>query len=110
MRDPAPPEKIITAMNIKDMFEVGEIMESEEKDTKIKILDGDDCEITGKALNKNKIILHMKRLSDGSEGNVFVRLKDEFSDQFPISKKLLASKKVVGITLNQFKEFDVEEL
>ena len=47
-------------MNIKDMFEVGEIMESEDKATSIKILDGDDCEITGKVLNRHKIILHMK--------------------------------------------------
>lgn len=97
-------------VTIKDIFEVGEIMEWEDKAKSIKILDGDDCEITGKALNKQKIILHMKRKGDGSEGNVFVRLKDEFLDQFPISKKLLASKKVIGITLNQFKAFDIEKL
>lgn len=97
-------------MIIKDLFEVGEIMEWEDKAASIKVLSGDDCLITGKALNKHKIIFHMKRKSDGSEGNVFVRLKDEHHDQFPISKKLLASKKVVGMTLNQFKELDVEEL
>ncbi len=97
-------------MTIQDIFEVGEIMENEEKDKKIKILDGDDCEITGKALNKHKIILHMKRLSDASEGNVFVRLKDDNREHFLTSKKLLASKKVVGMTLNQFKELDVELL
>jgi len=97
-------------MQIKDIFEVGEIMEWEDKATSIKVLDGDDCEITGKVLNKQKIILHMKRISDGSEGNVFVRLKDPSKAQFPTSKKLLASKKVIGLSLNQFKEFDVEEL
>jgi len=97
-------------MTISDMFEVGEIMEWEDKSKSIKILNGDDCVITGKVLNRKKIILHMKRVSDGSEGNVFVILKEKFEDQFPVSKKLLASKKVVGITLNQFKNFDVEEL
>lgn len=97
-------------MNIQDMFDVGEIMEWEDKSKKIKVLDGDDCEITGKALNKNKVILHMKRLVDNSEGNVFVRLNEKFHDQFPISKKLLASQKVIGMTLNQFKEFNIEEL
>ena len=97
-------------MNIQDMFDVGEIMEWEDKSTKIKVLDGDDCEITGKALNKNKVILHMKRLVDDSEGNVFVRLKEKYHDQFPVSKKLLASKKVIGMSLNQFKKFSVEEL
>lgn len=92
------------------MFEIREIMEMEDKAKSIKVLDGDDCVIISKALNKNKIILHMKRVVDDSEGNVFVYLKDEFSDQFPVSKKLFASKKVIGLTLNQFKEFEVEEL
>ncbi len=97
-------------MDIKDMFNVGEIMEWEDKAKSIKVLDGDDCEITGKALNKKKVILHMKRLSDNSEGNVFVQLKDEFQDQFPVSRKLLGSKKIVGLTLNQFKNLNIEEL
>ncbi len=97
-------------MQIKDIFMVGEIMEWEDKAKSIKILDDDDCLITGKAINKNKIILHMKREKDGSEGNVFVRLKDEFDDQFITSKKLFASKKVIGISLNEFKEFEIENL
>lgn len=97
-------------MLIKDMFEVGVIMEMEDKAKNIAVLGGDDCVITGKVLNRQKIILHMKREKDGSEGNVFVRLKDKFDDQFPVSKKLLASKKVIGLSLNQFKNFDVEEL
>lgn len=85
-------------------------MEWEDKAKSIKILDADDCVITGKVLNKKKIILHMKRTEDGSEGNVFVRLRDEFLDQFLTSKKLLASKKVVGISLREFKNFNIEEL
>lgn len=97
-------------MQIKDIFEVGEIMEWEDKATSIKVLDGDDCEITGKVLNKRKIILHMKRTSDGSEGNVFVRLKDEHEKDFPTSKKLFASKKVIGLSLNEFKNFEIENL
>ena len=97
-------------MTIKDMFEVGEIMENEDKSKKIKILDGDDCEITSKIVNKYKIILHMKRKTDDSEGNVFVRLKDEFEKNFDMSKKLLASKKIIGLTLNQFKVLSLEEL
>jgi hypothetical protein len=52
----------------------------------------------------------MKRPDDGSEGNVFVRLKEEFQKDFPTSKKLLASTKVLGMSLNRFKEFNVEEL
>ncbi len=97
-------------MKIKEMFEVGVIMEDEDKAKSIAVLDDANCEITGKVLNKHKIILHMKRLTDNSEGNVFVRLKDEFHDQFPISKKLLATKKIIGMTLGAFKNLDVEEL
>lgn len=97
-------------MNIKDMFEVGIIMESEDKSKNIAVLDGDNCVIISKLLNKNKIILQMKRLLDDSAGNVFVRLKEGFNKEFPVSKKLLASKKVLGLTLNQFKNFEISEL
>jgi hypothetical protein len=97
-------------MVIKDIFEVGDIMEWEDKAKSIEPLNGTNCEIVSKVLNKNKIILHMKRTADGSEGNVFVKLIDGNKEYFPISKKLLASKKVVGMNLNQFKKLDVEEL
>ena len=97
-------------MVIQDIFEVGEIMEWEDKAKSIPVLTGDDCVITGKMLNKNKIILHLQRTSDESEGNVFVRLKDDNKSEFATSKKLLASKAVVGLTLNQFKKFDVAQL
>ncbi len=97
-------------MQVKDMFEVGEIMEWEDKAKTIKTLSLDDCEITGKVLNRKKIILHVKRMSDESEGNVFVSLKPEFADQYAVSRKLLGSKKVIGMSINQFKSLDVEDL
>ena len=97
-------------MKVKDIFEVGVILEDETKAKDIASLTADDCKITGKLLNHKKIILHMQRESDGSEGNVFVRLKDEHEKEFPTSKKLLASKKIVGLSLNEFKNFEIEEL
>ena len=97
-------------MKISEMFVVREIMEMEDKAKSIKVLDDNNCVIVSKALNKNKIILHMKREEDGSEGNVFVYLNDENHDKFPISKALFASRKVIGLTLAQFKEFEVEKL
>lgn len=97
-------------MLIKDLFDVGSIMEWEDKDKSIKSLSDSDCEITGKSLNNRKIILHVKRLEDNSEGNVFVKLKEQHQDQFATSKKLLASKKVLGMTLSQLKNLDIEEL
>jgi hypothetical protein len=97
-------------MVIKDIFDVGEIMESEEKAKEITPLNDDNCVIVGKALNKNKIILNMKRVEDESTGNVFVKVTDGNKEYFQTSKKLLASKNVLGLTLKQFKEFDVEKL
>ena len=97
-------------MKVKDKFDVGLILEDEEKAKSIKELDGEDCVIVSKVLNRHKIIMHMKRESDGSEGNVFVRLRDEFEKDFPTSKKLLASKKVIGLTLNELKNFEIENL
>ncbi len=97
-------------MKVLEMFDIGVIMEDENKSKGIDVLSGDDCEITSKALNKNKIILHVKRLSDDSEGNVFVRLKEDFSKEFEISKKMLSSKKIIGMTLNQLKNLGVEDL
>ena len=85
-------------------------MEWEDKHKSIKTLSGDDCLIVGKQLNNKKIILHLKRASDESEGNVFVKLKDDNREHFPTSKKLLASKKVIGLSLNQFKNLDINEL
>jgi hypothetical protein len=52
----------------------------------------------------------MKRAEDNSEGNVFVRLKEEFENNFAASKKLFASKKIIGMSLNELKEFNVEDL
>lgn len=97
-------------MLIKDIFEVGIILEDESKAKDIAALTADDCKIASKVLNRKKIILHMQRESDGSEGNVFVRLKDEYEKEFATSKKLLASKKVIGLSLNEFKNLDIENL
>jgi hypothetical protein len=97
-------------MDIKEKFDIGTIMEWEDKSKKIPTLTSDDCVIVNKALNNKKIILHMKRVDDDSEGKVFVRLKDEFSGEFDLFKKLLASKKIIGMTLAQFKKFTIEEL
>lgn len=97
-------------MFIKDIFDVGEILEWEDKDTSIKTLDWDDCKIVSKTLNRQKVILHMQRSSDGSEGNVFVKLREKHEDKFDVSKKLLASKSVIGLSLNQFSNLDIDKL
>ncbi len=97
-------------MLIKDQFDVGDILEWEDKSSDIPALSQSDCVITGKTLNKKKIILHVKRQSDGSEGNVFVKLKDEFQSDFATSRKLLGSTKIVGMSIGAFKKLSIDEL
>ena len=96
-------------MTIKDVFNVGAIMEWEDKPKSIAVLDGNNCKIMSKAMNNKNIIFHMQREGDGSEGNVFVKLKENGKD-FLVLKKLFASKKVIGISLNEFKKFEIAEL
>ncbi|MBL8029885.1 MAG: hypothetical protein JNN11_01420 [Candidatus Doudnabacteria bacterium] len=97
-------------MKVKDMFLVGEIMEWEDKPKSIKVLSYDDCIITSKILNKRKIILHVERQADNSEGNVFVRLDEKYESEFVVFKKMLSSKNIIGKSLNEFREMEVEEL
>jgi len=96
-------------MYFKDIFTIGEIFQSKSK-TKAD-LDLDNCQITEKRMNNKSIILHIKRATDGKEANVFVRLKDEFKDSNKLDfKKLFASNKIIGLSLNQLNNTKVEEL
>lgn len=97
-------------MTVEEMFNVGEIMEWEDKAKSIEPLNENNCVIVSKVLNKYKIILHLQRENDKSEGNVFVSLKEEFKSNFQTSKKLLASKDVLGLTLKQLKKIDTEKI
>ena len=93
-------------MYIKEVFEIGSIFQPVSR-TK-SLLDQDNCQITGKRMNNKSIILHIKRKEDGKEANVFVRLIDPINRES--FKKLLASNKIIGMSLNELKEMKVEEL
>ena len=103
-------ERERVCMEIQKMFDIGVIMEPEDKAASQIDLSSDDCVIVSKGLNKNKVILHLRREKDGIEGNVFVRLKEKYENEFVISRKLLGSKTVNGLTLNEFKGFAIENL
>ncbi len=93
-------------MLFKDIFTIGEIFQTASR-TKAD-LDLDNCKITGKRMNNKSIILHIKRAEDGKEANVFVRLIDPINRES--FKKLLASNKIIGMSLNELKGMKVEEL
>jgi hypothetical protein len=44
------------SMTVEEMFEVGRIMEWEDKSNNLKVLDDHDCQIVSKMLNGHKII------------------------------------------------------
>ena len=85
-------------------------MEPEDKVATQADLKVDDCVIVSKGLNKNKVILHLQRKGDGIEGNVFVKLKEKYEKDFITSRKLLGSKAVNGLTLDEFRAFDIDKL
>ena len=95
-------------MYIKEEFIIGSIYQPVSR-TK-ELLDLDNCKITEKRMNNKSIILHLKRTQGSGEANVFLRLKDEFKDNRDDFKKLLASHKVVGLSLNELKGMKVEDL
>ena len=95
-------------MYFKEMFNVGEIMQSVSR-TKAG-LDLENCKIISKMMNNKSVILKVKREDDGKEANVFVKLKDEFIDKKEDFKKLFASKGIIGMSLNELKNSKVEDL
>ncbi|MBI1755330.1 hypothetical protein HYR65_03550 [Candidatus Azambacteria bacterium] len=70
-------------------------------------LDRDNCEIVNKTKNKNFIMLHLKRKSDGEEGQTHLKVQDQFKT---ISIQLLnwafVSKDIIGLTLNQLDDLE----
>jgi len=95
-------------MFFKDIFTIGEIYQTNSK-TKAD-LDLDNCQIIGKQMNNKSVILKIKRAGDGKEAAVFVKLNDEHLANKEDFKKLFASKKIIGMSLNQLKDSKVEDL
>ena len=96
-------------MFVKEVFTIGDIFQTASK-TKAD-LDLDNCKIVSKMMNNKSVILHVKRLSDGKEANVFVKLKDDLEGDHKLDfKALFASKKIVGMSLNELKDIKIEDL
>ncbi|MDR3547142.1 MAG: hypothetical protein P4M11_02490 [Candidatus Pacebacteria bacterium] len=92
-------------MKIKEIFRVGGIMQAIGGLT--PFLDQNNCVVYNKTKADDAVILHIKRESDGEEGNAYLRVKDEFKS---IKDSLLnwafASKSIMGLTLNQLEGLD----
>ncbi len=70
-------------------------------------LDRENCQIVNKTKNENSIVLHLKRESDGEEGQAHLRVQEKFET---LSTQLLnwafTSKSIVGLTLNQLDDLE----
>ena len=92
-------------MKIKELFKNTSISQS--IGGLIIFLDNDNCQIINKTKNIDSIILHLKRESDGEEGQTHLRVQDQLRE---ISTQLLnwvfTSKEIVGLTLNQLADFE----
>jgi hypothetical protein len=92
-------------MKIKDVFKIGGITQSISGLT--LYLDRDNCVVSNKSKNENAVVLHLKRGSDGEEGNGHLRVRDEFND---IKDQLLNwafnNGDMIGLTLNQLEHLE----
>jgi hypothetical protein len=95
----------IENLKIKDIFQIGGIMQSF-RGTDI-FLDQNNCVVFNKSRNEDAIILHLKRESDGEEGNVYLRAKEKFqSIKSQILNWAFTSNNIMGLTLNQLESLD----
>ncbi len=94
-------------MKIKEIFRIGGITEL--IDGRSPFLDWNNCSIENKSMSENSLILRLKRKSDGEEGISRLRVQDKFKS---IENQLLnwafASSKIVGLTLNDLNDLDVD--
>lgn len=92
-------------MKIKEIFKLGGIMQA--IGGTAVYLDQNNCVIRNKSKTDDAVILHLKRDSDGEEGNVYLRVRDEFkSIKDPLLNWAFANNSMVGLTLNQLENQD----
>ena len=87
-------------MKIKEIFKVGNVMQSLNGMT--VYLDRNNCQIENKKKSENAIILYLKRKSDKQEGHVYLRVQNDFES---IADQLLnwafVSDSLIGLTLDK---------
>ena len=92
-------------MKIKELFKIGGIMQSISGLT--VYLDHNNCTVNNKTKSEGAVILHLKRESDGEEGNVYLRVKDEFKTiEEQLLRWVFAANQIIGLTLSQLNELE----
>jgi len=92
-------------MLVKKLFNIGGIIES----GPTIFLNGDNCQIFNKTKKKDAVILNLKRQSDGQEGKSYLHVMDEYKEiESSLLKWAFVSVSIVGLTLNQLRELDID--
>lgn len=92
-------------MKIKDIFKTGGIIQSIGGLT--AYLDQDNCAVCNKSKADSAVILHLKRESDGEEGKIYLRVKDEFKTiEDPLLNWAFSEKNMIGLSINQLGGMD----
>lgn len=92
-------------MKIKDIFKTGGIIQS--IGGFATYLNQDNCVISNKNKADSAVILHLKRESDGEEGKIYLRVKDEFKAiEDPLLNWAFSEKDMIGLSINQLATMD----
>lgn len=93
-------------MKIREIFTIGGI--ASVLDGRMDYLNGENCQIVNKSVHDDYVVLKLKREVDNIEGNSFLRVKDQY-DQIKkeLLRKAFINIEVMGLTLDQLRDFDI---
>ena len=95
----------ITTMKVRELFKPANISQSIGELT--IFLDRENCQIVNKTKKENSIIIHLKRESDGEEGQVHLKVRDEFESISPqLLRWAFINNDMIGLTLNQLDDLE----
>lgn len=92
-------------MKIKELYTVGGLSQS--FDGRSEFLDWSNCKIERMSVNEDYILLHLKRDSDGEEGNAYLRVKDHLKPREAVFLGFaFTDNRLIGLTLNELSDFE----
>src|ERR1035437_5903203 len=94
-------------MKIKELFKSTDVSQS--IGGLAIYLDRENCQIVNKIKNEDFVLLHLKRESDGEEGQAYLRVQDQFKSlETELLNWAFVSKSVVGLNLNDLDNFETD--
>lgn len=92
-------------MKVSELFKQTRISES--VSGAADFLDKENCKITNKTKTDDFVLIHLKRESDGKEGQAYLRVQDKFQVvRASLLNWAFTSRSLSGLTLNQLSELE----